>query len=133
MNATARMIAVITIAEPRSPCASVVRPAKPARRMSGFKLRRTSDRSSLRRTSRSAAKITRASLRNSDGCIVKLPTAIHARASLIVTPSPGVNGASMPAPAITSSGTDSLRSHVRLTRRAMIRPTVPSRPTSAGG
>ena len=79
----------------------------------------------MRRTSRSAAKITRASLRNSDGCIEKLPTAIHARASLTVTPSPGVNGASMPRPAMTSSGTDSRRSHVRLTRSAMTRPTVP--------
>ena len=86
MKATARTIAAITIAEPRSVWTRHVPAANPASRSSGLRLRRTSDRSSLRRTSRSAENTTTASLRNSEGWIVNSPTAIHARASLSVTP-----------------------------------------------
>ena len=103
MKATTSTIAAITIADPRSAWTRQVPAANPASRSSGLRLRRTSDRSSLRRTRRSAENTTTASLRNSEGWIVNSPKAIHALASLSVTPI-DENGASIPSPATTRAG-----------------------------
>ena len=84
MKATARTIAHITIADPRSPCTRHAPAAQAATRAIGRRLRRTSASTSWRRTSRSAQNSTSASLRNSDGCTLNEPTVTHARASLMV-------------------------------------------------
>ncbi len=54
-----------------------------------------SARSSRRRVKRSAAKITTAILRNSEGCPLSGPRRIHERAPLTLEPIPGANGAAM--------------------------------------
>ena len=128
MNATASTIAVITIAEPRSPCSRQAPAANAATRAIGRRLRRTSDRWSWRRTSRSAANSTRASFRNSDGCTLNEPTVTQARASLTVVPTPGTNGSAMPRPASTTSGIARRFTQLRCMRMAMI---IPTRPIAA--
>ena len=125
MNATDSTMAHITMAEPRSPWARQA-PAAPIATMAmGRRLRRTSDSSSWRRTSRSAANTTRASLRNSDGCRLNEPIVTQARASLSVEPTPGTNGSAMPMPASTTSGMASRRTHVRCIRMPTSMPIRP--------
>ena len=104
MKATARTIAHITIADPRSPCTRHAPAAQAATRAIGRRLRRTSASTSWRRTSRSAQNSTSASLRNSDGCRLNEPTVTHALASLIVEPTDGTNGS-----AIAGGGQDDQR------------------------
>ncbi len=98
MNATASTIAPITTADPRSLWARHAAAATRASTAIGRRLRPTSASTSCRRASRSAANTTTASFRNSDGWRLYSPIAIHARASLIVTPSDDVNGRSINAP-----------------------------------
>ncbi len=125
MKATARTIAHITIADPRSPCTRHAPAAQAATRAIGRRLRRTSASTSWRRTSRSAQNSTSASLRNSDGCRLNEPTVTQARASLMVAPTDGTNGSAIPAAARAASGIASRRTHDRCMRMAISIPTSP--------
>ena len=125
MKATPSTIEHITIAEPRSPWTRQAPAANAASRIIGRRLRRTSLSTSSRRISRSAAKMTTASLRNSDGCTENGPTMIQALAPLTVTPAPGIIGSTISAEHSASSGTDSRRTNARLIRWASHSPTRP--------
>ena len=128
MKATASTMAHITMAEPRSPWARQAPAAPIATRAMGRRLRRTSESTSARRTSRSAANTTRASLRNSDGCRLNEPIVTHALASLTVEPTAGRNGKAIPSPARTKSGMARRCTHARCMR---IPTSMPTRPMPA--
>jgi len=104
MKITAKAIAAMTIAEPRSPCTRHSPLANAASARAGTRVRLGEAIWSRRWVSRCAIATSIASFRNSLGWKLTGPTDTHELASLTRSPMPGTNGSTIAPQQIANAG-----------------------------